>query len=619
MRVIFCLLFLLWAAYAQTGSSLPDSCVDDPRGIVAADPTKDCKDLQPTGHWSCDYYDADFNGHAVFIYELCPKSCGKCGASGGGGGSGGVPDCSAVICPAVDCPIPPGRCCGDCDSCQDLDGMWHHGDWSPSPCEHCHCENGRVLCAVIDCAAPPCTDYYVPEGKCCPVCHDDVCVDDPHGIVAADPTKDCRNLQRTGPWSCDYYDADFNGHAVFIYELCPKSCGRCNTEKCAAGSHWSNCGSACPNTCAMIIHPPSEPIACPAVCVPGCVCDTGLVRNARGRCVKPDQCMQDCSLVDCRPIDCAPGQLLVYPKGVCCPVCISTERQMCNGIAGPRPCPTTYPDCMSDPLDTTCDPATGGADCGAICVRFEQGGCKGRGRHWMHGEHEVMQGEKCEVCSCDNGIFKCMPCADSCPGEETWNSCGTACPDTCNNLDQPNRPCPRVCVAGCFCPRGYVRLTEDPKSPCVKPDNCRGHCGPYSHWDDCGSACPASCAMMNMPTPSPCIAVCVRGCTCNAGYIKDNNGNCVKPSQCPQRPLPCPPATHGCFGVPVVQCLVDPCRDAHCPMYPGATCCSNYCGGCHAEFYYHGMHLTHEQCMRQPQEPQEMYGDVSININNKVN
>ena len=55
-------------------------------------------------------------------------------------------------------------------------------------------------------------------------------MDDPEGIVAVDSTKDCANVNTGLPgWDCDYYDADFNGHAVHIYELCPLSCGRCDT------------------------------------------------------------------------------------------------------------------------------------------------------------------------------------------------------------------------------------------------------------------------------------------------------------------------------------------------------------------------------------------------------
>jgi len=54
------------------------------------------------------------------------------------------------------------------------------------------------------------------------------CRDDPYGIVAEDPDKECAKLKRTGIWSCLSYDRDFNGHSVWIWELCPKSCKLCD-------------------------------------------------------------------------------------------------------------------------------------------------------------------------------------------------------------------------------------------------------------------------------------------------------------------------------------------------------------------------------------------------------
>jgi len=56
-----------------------DDCVDDPKGLVSSDPTKNCDDVGSITHWSCDHFDEDFNGHATFIWELCPVSCDMCG------------------------------------------------------------------------------------------------------------------------------------------------------------------------------------------------------------------------------------------------------------------------------------------------------------------------------------------------------------------------------------------------------------------------------------------------------------------------------------------------------------------------------------------------------------
>eukprot|EP00419_Tripos_fusus_P018787 CAMPEP_0172757906 /NCGR_PEP_ID=MMETSP1074-20121228/164714_1 /TAXON_ID=2916 /ORGANISM="Ceratium fusus, Strain PA161109" /LENGTH=234 /DNA_ID=CAMNT_0013591403 /DNA_START=41 /DNA_END=746 /DNA_ORIENTATION=- len=55
------------------------------------------------------------------------------------------------------------------------------------------------------------------------------CVDDPFGDVARDPHKDCANVGKQPGWNCDYWDHDFNGKSVYIWQLCPRSCNRCSS------------------------------------------------------------------------------------------------------------------------------------------------------------------------------------------------------------------------------------------------------------------------------------------------------------------------------------------------------------------------------------------------------
>ena len=59
------------------------------------------------------------------------------------------------------------------------------------------------------------------------------------------------------------------------------------------------------------------------------------------------------------------------------------------------------------------------------------------------------------------------------PNEE-YNSCGTACPVTCEDVLNSNtlKPCTLQCVPGCACQKGYVRESEEEKSRCVKEEEC---------------------------------------------------------------------------------------------------------------------------------------------------
>ncbi|EAT46110.1 AAEL002667-PA [Aedes aegypti] len=61
---------------------------------------------------------------------------------------------------------------------------------------------------------------------------------------------------------------------------------------------------------------------------------------------------------------------------------------------------------------------------------------------------------------------------ETCLGRnEVFVRCGTACPRTCSNRGtSSDRNCVQVCVPGCFCQRGYVR---DRLWQCVRSRQCR--------------------------------------------------------------------------------------------------------------------------------------------------
>ncbi|XP_076292179.1 chymotrypsin inhibitor-like [Lasioglossum baleicum] len=56
-------------------------------------------------------------------------------------------------------------------------------------------------------------------------------------------------------------------------------------DRCPPNQSWTECGSYCPPTCTN-----PNPEICPAQCVIGCQCNSGLLRNDAGECIPESQC-----------------------------------------------------------------------------------------------------------------------------------------------------------------------------------------------------------------------------------------------------------------------------------------------------------------------------------------
>lgn len=134
---------------------------------------------------------------------------------------------------------------------------------------------------------------------------------------------------------------------------------------------------------------------------------------------------------------------------------------------------------------------------------------------------------------------------------EEYSQCGAHpnCQRTCDNLDGP-LICPKICMPGCVCEEGYVKNSD---GLCVKPEECpvvTRKCSlislifffnlnftatclkAFEYYTDCGTACPITCENKDNP-PLFCTANCVVGCFCEDGYVRNSDGECVLPTNCP--------------------------------------------------------------------------------------
>ncbi|XP_064073586.1 von Willebrand factor-like [Vanessa tameamea] len=164
-------------------------------------------------------------------------------------------------------------------------------------------------------------------------------------------------------------------------------------------------------------------------------------------------------------------------------------------------------------------------------------------------------------------LFVCVVTAQvSCPPNEEFSSCGSACPRTCNTPSP--EVCTTPCIEGCFCLQGYLRNSN---GTCVTADMCNSevpvvnnssiplpsgssvrtlsgdeaqkanatevaslsnpYCGQNEEYLPCGTACAATCTI---PEPEVCGLACSMGCFCKEGFYRDEiNHKCVKMEDCP--------------------------------------------------------------------------------------
>ncbi|CAF3351413.1 unnamed protein product [Rotaria sp. Silwood1] len=70
-----------------------------------------------------------------------------------------------------------------------------------------------------------------------------------------------------------------------------EECKPSDVHNCGENEMFLTCGSTCPPVCEDWSYPlPKPPKKCPKMCVQGCFCKAGLYRTKDGRCVEPKEC-----------------------------------------------------------------------------------------------------------------------------------------------------------------------------------------------------------------------------------------------------------------------------------------------------------------------------------------
>nr|XP_042912443.1 tenascin-like isoform X3 [Parasteatoda tepidariorum] len=467
-----------------------------------------------------------------------PGTCDCCNVCLPNKGSDCKVDCSTDQCPQIKCATgyesytPPCECCNKCRKIITSPG--------PEVCEEIDC-NGEE-CKIVDCIAG-----YVPARSECGCC--DKCVPEKNTCSKNEVYTECgsacpitcANLGKDQACTAQCVTGCFCQKGLVRNDqgecVDPNQCPKPPSKTCGKHEVYTKCGSACPLTCANL----GKDQACTAQCVEGCFCQEGLVRNDYGQCVHPNQCAKHTC-----------GKNEVYSEcGSTCPqtcanlgnneVCTSQCVKGCFCREGlirndegvcvqPNQCPKHT--CSKNEVYTEC-----GSACPITCANL--------------GKDQACTAQCVTGCFCQKGLVRndqgeCVDpnqCpkpfsapSETCGKNEVYSECGSTCPKTCANLGK-NQVCSFLCVKGCFCQEGLVR---NDKGECVHPNQCPKRfsapsetCGKNEVYYECGSACPLTCA--NLGKDQGCTEQCVKGCFCRDGLIRNDEGVCVHPNQCPKR------------------------------------------------------------------------------------
>lgn len=208
--------------------------------------------------------------------------------------------------------------------------------------------------------------------------------------------------------------------------------------------------------------------------------------------------------------------------------------------------------CNKNEIFKNCEPSCGGDN---TCDRpFKTN---------LHCPPACIQGCFCIPGHVRNSEGQCIPIGDcptpTCRENEEFNECG--CVDkNCENRDD-NIVCVS-CQRGCYCKPGFVRSSDD---KCIPVNECPSCNQPNEKYTFCNKLCEPTC---KSPRPEICPAICFPGCVCQEGFVRDDNGNCVKFEQCPK--------TECCLGEVFSPCGSNGCQ-ATCENPDLPTRCRGNC------------------------------------------
>ncbi|VDL82546.1 unnamed protein product [Nippostrongylus brasiliensis] len=346
---------------------------------------------------------------------------------------------------------------------------------------------------------------------------------------------------------------------------------------CPPNEQFLECGTACEPSCKN-----PNPTVCTLQCILNvCQCKQGFYRNSNNTCV--DSCAKAQS--------CPANEEFKSCGTACEPSCDNPNPGMCKAQCIPNVCQCKEGFFRNS--DNTCV---------ASCPVGEKCGdtvCK-------PGTYCSTDIPVCRRPPCSLPPPRCVPdfinevqLEPTCPANEVFKQCGTACEPSCEN------PNPMVCTKNCIvnvcqCKPGFFRNANGEcvetcidektckdivckkgtvckqntifciRAPCPQPPpTCVPECNENEEYTECGTACEPTC---NGPTDFACTDQCVKKCQCKSGFIRDVSGKCV--AECPRgktcKDMVCKPGT--VCQQDRIECVRAPCPQPPPICVPATSC-----------------------------------------------
>ncbi|CAL1297747.1 unnamed protein product [Larinioides sclopetarius] len=289
------------------------------------------------------------------------------------------------------------------------------------------------------------------------------------------------------------------------------------SHKCPPRHRWVVCGGHCQRNCS---NKDDKHFGCRPVCIPGCICEEGLVKGPDGKCIEKDKCpktleVEEDSYVTLNPPPYTDDDYHIPESVTKISLISETEDSQFEEI----------PPISHSKPSHKCPPRHRWVVCGGHCQR----NCSNKDDKHFGCRPVCIPG-----CICEEGLVKgpdgkCIE-KDKCPKTLEVEE------DSYVTLNPPPYTDDDYHIPESVTKISLISETEDSQFEEIPPisHSKPSHiCPPRHRWVVCGGHCQRNCSNKD-DKQFGCRPVCIPGCICEEGLVKGPDGKCIEKDKCPK-------------------------------------------------------------------------------------